>query len=89
VAENAARGIRTGSSSLIQENTVSANGSIGVETISSTVVGNTINANTGFGLVGSGTTGYSGNTLAGNNGAGAEAFDVVPQHPNACEDACP
>jgi hypothetical protein len=89
VVENAARGIRASYSSLIQGNTVSQNGTIGIDTDWSSVAGNAVVANGKYGLSGGGYTGYSDNTLVFNNGVGAEAAYVLPQHPNACLGACP
>jgi hypothetical protein len=90
VAGNHGIGVVTGNSSLIQGNTVSLNSNIGIYTSLSTVVGNTINSNGSWGLYGNGATGYSGNTLFANNGAGTggNATGVVRANPNACV-ACP
>jgi hypothetical protein len=89
--KNAGRGIVTDISAVIQGNTVSENGLFGIDTARSTVVQNAINVNGSYGLVGGATTGYSGNTLRGNDYSGGkiEAFNVTPHQPNACTGACP
>ena len=89
VVGNAARGIYTDNYAVIQGNTVSANGTSGVEARASTVVGNAISLNGTYGLEGFGITGYSGNTLTYNHQAGtgtgpSEAINNFQQHPNVC-----
>jgi hypothetical protein len=89
VAGNIARGIYADSYAVIQGNTVSSNGSSGVEARGSTVVGNAISFNGAYGLEGFGFTGYSGNTLTYNHQAGSgsgpsEAINNLLQHPNTC-----
>jgi hypothetical protein len=63
VVRNAALGISTEFSAVIQGNTVSNNGTVGIQTLRSTVVGNAINLNGSWGLTGGTTTGYAANTL--------------------------
>ena len=88
VAENIARGIYTDNYAVIQGNTVSANGTSGVEARASTVVGNAISLNGEYGLQGFGMTGYSGNTFTYNHQGGltgpSEAINSLQQHPNVC-----
>jgi hypothetical protein len=79
--------------SLIEGNVITGNSGVGVRAGRSTVLGNNITSNGGYGIFGEqiadgrpNATGYGNNTLANNNGNGAQVFLVGPgpMHPNAC-----
>lgn len=79
--------------SLIEGNVITGNGGVGVRAGRSTILGNNITSNGGYGILGEqiadgrpNATGYGNNTLANNNGNGAQVFLVGPgpMHPNAC-----
>jgi parallel beta-helix repeat protein len=91
VTENGGHGIRCYANCLIEDNTVSGNGDIGVYLGSGTVLGNVIIGNTDFGLRGGNLTGFGNNTLASNNGDGNQttSYPVAALHPNACDPDCP
>jgi hypothetical protein len=92
VTQNGNTGILcSGTSCLVENSIASGNVGIGIQIGIGTVLGSVITGNGGFGISGSGVTGYGNNTVAANNGGGAnpQVEDAKQMHPNLCSPACP
>jgi hypothetical protein len=91
VAENGNDGIYCGFQCLVEDSISSGNGGTGISLGSGTILGNVMIGNTSFGIIAVNLTGYGNNTLAFNNGGGAnpQVLGVSALHPNACSPACP
>jgi len=88
VVGNGQHGIRCDDHCLVEDSISSGNGSQGIYIGAGTALGNVIINNASLGING-GIAGFGNNTLAFNNGGGAQVADVAPLHPNACVPACP
>lgn len=92
VTQNGGRGIHCTVSCLVADSIVSANGAFGISINSGTLLGNVILSNVGVGIAGTAAVGFGNNTLALNNGGGANpqvTGSPFALHPNACDPACP